>query len=441
MEVLGMFYEMNLSNGKDENCGWPDSKHCINVRNLKTAEEFKMPILNDNILVVGKTGYGKSTVTKAMLEPFINDDEEPFTVFLEIKDDFRKYMRSNDKAVIFREEIESSHNYFKWNMVKEIRQSEDWESELQAIVDILFSDLSADSRNRFWIEGAKDIFKGYIRVILYCYKNSPSNEKVINGMKYMSRMQMIKHLEQYKPNKFILRDYFGYDSEHADGYVPPKITGDMMAFLTIVLEKFAGTFCSSDGMDTVHNFLNGTYGKRLFLIYDYGKRGSSNIFFRFILQKIIENKLSQHADYSKKVLLVLDEAAVLEKDFGLMEAVTLGRGKNLQVILCTQSIEKLYCVAPEFNSEHITNASMAGFPTMIVFQPGDAQTVEFLQKIFGNRQKQVMCMPLSRYAMPQCQYVTEPIVSEEELSSLGVGECIVKIKACSPQRVNIIVED
>ena len=434
-----MFYEMNFSNKKEENCGWQVSEHSIRVRNLKNGQELEMPILNDNVLVIGKTGYGKSTVTKAMLEPFINKDKEPFTVFLEIKEDFRQYMRQDDKAVIFKEGKDTGCNYFKWNMVKEIRQSEDWESELQAIADILFSELSVDSRNKFWIEGAKGIFKAYIRVILYCYKNCPPNEQVIDGMKCMSRMQIIKHLERYQPNKSILRDYFGYDSEHANTYVPPKMTGDMMAFLAVVLEKFAGTFHSSDGEDTVHDFLNGRYGRRLFLIYDYGKRGSSNIFFRFILQKIIEEKLSQNSDCSKKVLLVLDEAAVLEKDFGLMEAVTIGRAKNLQVILCTQSLEKLYCVAPEFNSEHITNASMAGFPTLIVYQPGDIQTIEFLQKVFGNKRKQIVSLPLSRYAAPQSQYVTEPIVSEEELSGLDVGECIVKIKACSPQKVRIIL--
>lgn len=43
----------------------------------------------------------------------------------------------------------------------------------------------------------------------------------------MRLLQKIKHLEQYKPNKSVLKDYFGYESKYTDGYVTSKITGDM----------------------------------------------------------------------------------------------------------------------------------------------------------------------------------------------------------------------
>ncbi len=430
-----MYYDVSKIMKKAVGRDWPEAKNYINAYSLYNNSRIKIPILSDNMLITGKTGFGKSTIIKEVTDVVINDEIEPFTMFLEIKDDFQRYIRPKDKVVSFCDK--PNYNCFKWNLIQEIRQSDDWNSTLEAIATILFSDLMVDSRNRFWVEGAKGIFKGFINVILHYYDNSPSNQSVIGGMKYMTQTQLIEHLSKYKPNRSILRDYLGYDIEHPEKYVQPKRTGDIMAFLAVVLEKFDGTFYSSDGTDTIHDFLNGNYGKRLFLLYDYSKRSACTVFFRLILQRIIEERLSQQVDRSKKVVLILDEAPILESDFGLMSTVTIGRGNNLQVILSTQSLEKLYCIAPELNAEHITNSSLAGFPTIITYQPGDPKTIEILQKLFGNKQKQIMTMPLSRYAQPQFQYVTEPIIKEEDLSSLGVGECYVKIKNYLPQRVQI----
>ena len=430
-----MFYEIPMKNKLTYKV-WPEAEKSIPAIDIESNKHICIPMINDNILIIGKTGFGKSTLTKKVVNKFLEDEQDQFTVFLDVKDDFREYMRREDKAVCFADNA-ANFNLFRWNLVKEIRQSEDWESELEAISSMLFSDLSADSKNRFWIEAAKSVFKAYIKTILYCYKNSPSNRQLIDGLKYMSKKQLINHIAEYKPNSNVLRDYFGYTPN--EPYKEPKRTGDIMAFLNIVSEKITGPFYSEDGTDTIHDFLDGKYGKRLFLVYDYSKRASSNIFFRLILYKIIENRLSQNVDRSKKILLVLDEAPALETDFGLMQAATLARGNNLQIILGTQSLEKLYCIAPELNAEHITNASLAGFPTIISFSPGDPETINMLQEIFGNRKKYLVSFGISRYSQPVSEIKTEPIVTAEDLSSLGIGECYIKIRNAEPQRVKILL--
>ncbi len=428
-----MFYEIPA---KRNYCAWPEAKKSIGGVNVYTNEYIRIPIISDNILIVGKTGFGKSTFTKKTVDKFLEDENNQLTVFLDVKNDFREYIRGNDKAVCFTNNNEGM-NVFRWNLISEIRQSDDWESELEEISGMLFSDLMNDGKNRFWVEAAKSVFKAYLKTILYCYKNSPSNKQVIDGLKYMSKKQLISHIAEYRPNSNVLRDYLGYSPN--EPYKEPRRAGDVMAFLNTVLEKFIGPFYSNDGTDTVHDFLDNKYGTRLFLVYDYGKRASSNIFFRLILHKIIENRLSQQVDRDKKVLLVLDEAATLECDFGLMEAATLGRGNNLHVILSTQSLEKIYCIAPELNAEHITNAALAGFPTIVSFSPGDPLTVDKLQKIYGNRKKQFVSLGISRYSQPSVEIKTEPIVTAEELSSMGIGECYVKIRDADPQRVKILL--
>ncbi len=433
-----MFYEaMNrLENRQEEK--WPAAREYISGKKIPEGCKVNIPILGDNILLIGVTGYGKTTAAQQIVDAALSSEKDIFAVFLETKREFRKYITSSDKVISFSmTEKKEVYDYFQWNMIAECRRANDPYSVLDSVAELLFAELLLDGKNKFFAQGSMDIFKGYIKTILQCYKNCPCNRAVINGMKTMSYMQIIEHLLLCGSNRNIVRDYFGYDINHPEQYKMPKRAGDLMAFLSSVLNKFGGTFCSGTGIDTIRDYLDGKYGKRLFLIYDYSKRASSNLFFRFFLQRMIEEQLAQDPDRSRKLLLVLDEAPVLEGDFGLMEAVTLGRGCNLQVILTTQSLEKLYGSAPEINREHITKACLAGFPYIIAFHPGDGGTIELLMKLFGTVRKQMLTMPMSRYGQPQSQYVSEPKISEEDLSSLDIGECYVKIRSADPVRVKL----
>ena len=430
-----MFYENIRQFQECPEERWPKSAYYLAANTLPEGRYVEIPVTDDNYLLLGTTGYGKTTMTCAITDECLKHSEDTLAVFLETKRDFRRYIRPRDLVVSVSEEI-GNYRFFKWNMVAECRKSKEPEFILNAITRHLFADLKEDKRNLFFSEGAQNIFKGFIRTILYCYANNPGNKSVIDGMKHMSYQQLIEHLLKYKPNASIVRDYFGYDAAHPERYEMPKRTGDLMAFLTGVLEKFSGTFYSEDGTDTIYDFLHSKDG-RLFFVYDYAKRESSNVFFRLFLQHIIEERLGQNADISKKLLLVLDEAPVLEADIGLMQAATLGRGCNMQLIVTSQSTEKLYCIAPEINGEHVTRASFAGFSNLITFHPGDKESIEFTQKLFGTVRKQITVMGWSRYQPAATQYAVEPLVSEEDLVSLDVGECYIKIRAVPAVRVKI----
>ena len=166
------------------------------------------------------------------------------------------------------------------------------------------------------------------------------------------------------------------------------------------------------------------------------------LFTVYFLKNIILERLSQRVDRSKSVLMVLDEITELEHDFGLMQGVTLGRENKLQIIVSTQSIEKLYLLAPNLNgskSEHYTNAMLAGFPVLISFQLGDPNTIKTFQTFYGNKEKYKMIMPISRYSMPEIKLETEPIVPDEDFASLKRGECYIKIGDAEPERVQLLV--
>ena len=124
-------------------------------------------------------------------------------------------------------------------------------------------------------------------------------------------------------------------------------------------------------------------------------------------------------------------------DFGLFQAVTLGREYGLQILLTTQSMENLYGLAPDFN-RHITEGGMAGFPVILSFRPGDPATVRNLQTLFGSGYREHLILPVSRYDRADIKYEREPVVSDEDFAGLNTGECYVKIGSCPPQKAKFL---
>lgn len=424
---------------------WMKENGGVPARWMKGGKLAEIPLMPVNMLVLGTSGYGKTEFTKAYVRGILNADEKKYAVFFQIKpDDFTgEFLRPQDKVITFSDKVFSGKNLFQWNLVREIRLCgrNDWETELEGMTSILFSDILQDSRNRIWADAAKSTFKAFARRILYCSSRNPSNRELIDAMKFMKRREFMKFLGEYPPNRSILRDNFEYDPCNCQNYTIPKKGSDIFFFLQNILEKFGGSFLSETGNDTVYDYLHGNYGERLFIVHDHKKRESSKLFERYFMRYIGDEILSLSSEFSqkKKMVWVLDEIDKIGYDFGLAQAVTLGRGYGLQILVSTQSLESLYAIAPELYGEHLTNASLSGFAMTAAFHPGDPFTIETLQKLYGECMKQRMSMPCSRYDHPTIKIEMRPVVENEEFASLDIGECYIKLRSEKPERVRILI--
>ena len=448
-----MIFEMNTK--KAAYLDWPKMSRSIKAERSFDKQIIQIPVLSDNTLVAGKIGCGKTTYVKKQVEERLDADPNLYAVFFEIKpnDYSGKFMRPEDKKISFRDITGSQNNLFKWNLIKEIKQSLDPDAEIKKMSAILFEHLEEDTTKIIWAQGAKETFEGFLSTVVYCMNKNPSNYELINVMKNMKTIDFLKFLSKYKPNKGLLNKYFHYDANQFDTnkdssndtentYKIPRMGSDILVFVQNVLSKFSGSFLSKDGNDTIGEWLNGKYGNRLFITYDYEKKDSMALFTVYFLKNIILERLSQRVDRSKSILMVLDEITELEHDFGLMQGVTLGRENKLQIIVSTQSIEKLYLLAPNLSgskSEHYTNAMLAGFPVLISFQLGDPNTIKTFQTFYGNKEKYKMVMPISRYSTIETKIETEPIVRDEDFASLKRGECYIKIGDAEPERVRLLL--
>lgn len=438
-----MFFE--IPQKTDPTASWPKTNHGIAAK-LHDGSLITVPIPADvvNTLIVGVSGYGKTTFTKAFVREKYKENQNLFSVFFQVKpDDFTgEFLRPEDKVITYSDKL-FPKNTFRWNLIKEIRvhAKDEWETVLEEIASILFADLLEDKRNLIWADAGKNTFKAFILTLLHCYKNNPSNGKIISAMKNTPRKDFLKFLSKYPPNRSLLLDIFDYDFMHGDDYKLTRKASDTFFFLNNVLERFGGTFASIGGEDTLYDYLHGHYyGKRLFIVHDHKTKDSAKYFEKFIFKYIGNEILSQSSDFQgRQMLWVLDEIDKIEADIHLTQVVTLGRQFGLQTIVSTQSLESLFAIAPEFQGDHLTKASFAGFGMTVAFHPADPFTTQTLQGLYGKRIKQTVTLPLSRYDTPKIDTQWQPIVDDQDFANLGIGECFIKLYASDPVRCKILL--
>ncbi|MDY5001842.1 MAG: type IV secretion system DNA-binding domain-containing protein [Eubacteriales bacterium] len=441
-----LIYEMKLPKRKESHA-WPSGKAYITVTN-EEGTELRLPVLKSaSMLLTGVVETGKSTLCKAYVkayeEGYSGEDPDYRGVFFEIKPDdyMAAFFEKGDKVIAY--DLGSFGDAaFKWCMIRELRQARNIDAEIETLSREFFKDLiEKASHNLVWANAAKQTFKAFLSSVIYRYRDCPSNRLLIKRLRIMTHIELMRFLAQYEPNLPFLKNTFDYDPKDDSKFVMPKKGLDTMFFFDYVLQRFSGCLVE-DGGDTIHDFLHGKYGKHLFIVHDFAMADSMSMIERYFLKKMIDEKLSCSSDlYGKPLLLVLDEVDKVGYDFGLNDAVTLGRQGGLTILLSTQSIENLYKIAPEKNAEHITNGSLSGFQVVVSFRAGDPVTVEKLQTLFGTTDRVKITLGLSRLDSSQTVIVTEPKVTTEMLQQLGVGEFYVKIKEGDPVKFKILLNN
>lgn len=436
-----MLYEMPIRKSKP---AWPPGIGSVSVQ-LQGGTIAALPVLDSvDTLLVGVPGTGKTVLTKKIVAAELANRPETLAVFFELKpQDYTKcFLSPKDKVITYGGGF-PAQNQFRWNMVREVRLSEDRESEMMQIATYLFAELLKDDRNRIWAASARDTFIAFLRVIVNCYGDCPPNDRIVRDMRNTAENDFLAFLARDPQNDSLLKKVFDFDVSDQAAYQRTRRGGDVFFFLNHILDMFGGNFMS-DGMDTIYDYLHQGYGNNLFIVHDLAKSAISRPFEQYFFQKLKDSKMSASADPGwPPMLWVLDEIDKLGDgaDIGLYEVVTLGRQFQLNVVLSTQSLESLYRVASSENREHTAAGMLAGFQYIAAFRLGDPNTVSTIQSLMGTRRKQILEMPLSRYGEAKYNSALEPIVREEDLSSLNVGECYVRVQNQPPARVKILPDN
>lgn len=441
-----MLYDLPAAMQTSRAPQWPEGIGSIPATLLPDGTPVQIPILKGvNMLTFGVVGTGKTkSITEPAAEILLKADPAMKGVFFEIKRSFiDRFMGAEDKVLAHDPTAVPIGNLFVPNIIKEIRQAENPEAEMKEFAAFLFGDLlEGANQNLAWVSAAQNSFIGVLRVIVDCYPTAnTTNKTLVNALRRMTTEELLAYLARHPRNHSMLRKDWGY--EPGQSYKPTRRAQDISFFLNQAIERFCGSF-ELDGEDTLLDWLNGRFGQNLFFLYDLVSAESCRPFFLYYLKKLSDLKMSNGKRITEPILMVLDEVDKLSfgnktADFGLFRAANLGRELGLQLLVTTQSMESLYCLSPNFN-EHITNGGLAGFPYLISFRAGDPTTLETLQRLYGSEHKERVVMPASRYTEPVVKVEKEPIITDNEIASLGTGDCIVKLQSHRPQKVHLSLQ-
>lgn len=442
-----MLYDLPANISKTQLPQWPVGTGSIPAE-FSDRIEIGVPIYKGvNYLSLGVVGTGKTTsFIVPAAKGLLNSDPAMRGVFFEIKRTFIDFfMEPEDKVITHDPNAVPSNNLFVPNIIKEIRQSADREAEMRDITEFLFDELLKNAnQNRAWVEAARNSFIGVLRTIIDCYPDAnTSNWTLVNALRRMSTHELLSYLARHPRNHSMLRKDWGFDPKHPEQYTLTRRSADISFFLNQALERFSGSFeMKSEHANTIHDWLNGHYGRNLFFLYDLTSSQVSRPFFLYYMKKIKDYKLSNFANNTPPILMVLDELDKMADrgctaDWGLFQAANLGREYNLQILFASQSLENLYGLSPDFN-EHIVMGGIAGFPVTVAFRQADPVSTQRLQTLFGSEYKEHIVMPASRYAAPVVQNDIQPIVTDTEFASLKTGEAFIKIMDDYPWKVRFI---
>lgn len=400
-------------------------------------------VQNGNTLVIGTTRTGKSCFIKNVVQVLREAYPDDLFVLMDVKQDYlqdKNLYRDGDYVVSQGNIGSSGYNYFQWSMIEEALLSGEPYEELKEMVLLLFDHLPEQGQNQIFVEGAKLIFAAYLNVFIYVLVKSgkrfqmgdiPSNYDIISKYNTMSFEQKRNWIKTMPSQKALCDELLPADKQGN----PTKYAESVMSIVRVVIELFKGNFCGK-GINSIRNFL-ASKGNAMFLEFDYNKQRSSSAFFQLFLKKMIQLKMAINSLYrEKKLYLILDESMVINSDFDLVNAINVGAGCGLRVILACQSVDHLYMQVKRELNEHYGSASVAGFANVICFRPNDGNTIKAIQEKFGKADIEKMVMPIDRYQAAQVTVATDYIVGSEQLNSLGIGDAYVKIKDSKPVRVH-----
>ena len=397
---------------------------------------------NGNTLAVGTARTGKTVFLRNMAAKLREAYPNALFVFMDVKQDYindRRLFRAHDYVVSYYA-MHGCFRQFQWSWIEEALCSREPYAEIKEIDEILFESLPEQGQNQIFVESAKLAFCAFLNAFVdhllkgakpFTQEDVPPNAEVIalyNRMNFQDKRRWIKSV----PSQAVLCDETLPADKNGN---PTKYAESVLSIIRVFISMFEGNFCGN-GRDSLCGFL-GMDGSAMFLEFDYSKQRSSSALFRLFLKRLIQQKMALTSPYRhKKLDLFQDESAVLRGDADLVNALNIGAGDGIRIILACQSIDHLYMQAPSQLNEHFGKAMMAGFSNVICFRPSDSNTINAVQEKFGKADIEKMTMPADRYQAADVFSVNDYIVSSEQLTSLGLGDAYAKLKDGTPIKVH-----
>ena len=380
-------------------------------------------ILSKHLLLVGGTGSGKTNlfyhIVKQLTKRMTKDD---VMLIFDSKGDFYSKFYS-PKDILIGNSAQYRKQSEKWNIYEEITSDgKDFTSVTQCTQEIcksLFSDLvERNSSNPFFPIAARDLLASII-VALVREGVVPDNCDIKNYIDATPVEELRVLLGRHKELASVA-SYIG-------GKAGSQAQGVLSEMYSVVRDIFTGVFADS-GDFSMRKFIRQKGGRVAVIEYDLAIGDVLSPVYTLLFDLALKEALGRTATQGN-VYLIADELKLLPNLRHLEDGINFGRSLGVKILAGLQSIDQLNA---NYSSESKAKNAVSGFSSVFAFQQNDYTTREYVSQLMGRN----MILESFPEADGSIHYEKREgyTVEDWDLTSLSVGEAIVKLPSIQPFR-------
>ncbi len=349
----------------------------------------------NNILVLGSTGSGKSTAIKPILDQAIKRGDH--VLIYDEKKEYTAFFYNGKTSLIAPWDLRGEG----WNIVKDIVSEED--------AVLVANNLIAKSKSNdpMWDNGARLIFAG---MLIYLMRTKDNwNWTDLANMLKTSQVEMLAILEKYYP---IAQSFIVENSKTTQGFYVNLISN--LSWLNTLAKAWgkqnSNSFSIKEWVETSQS--SKAVKPVLIIQSDPRFEAIGAPLCNAIISLMTQFYLSNDNQAKRRTWLFIDEMANLPPNPSVQKWLELARSRGARSCIGTQSTSQIYENYGKNNADTILNL-LSIVISMRVGSAGDE--AKNTSRIFGEREVQ---RPISLDKSVPWASSKEPLVSEEDLIHL-----------------------
>ncbi|MCC8130547.1 MAG: type IV secretion system DNA-binding domain-containing protein [Ruminococcus sp.] len=380
-------------------------------------------VLSKHILLVGGTGSGKTNLFYHMVKQLKSKmTQDDVMLIFDSKGDFHKKFFS-DRDVLIGNSAQYRKQSEKWNLYEEIiadgKSYVSVSQNTQEICKSLFAKLiEKNNSNPFFPMAARDLMAS---IIIALVRNGvvPDNRDIKEYIESVSADDIRSLLGQHRDLTSVA-SYIG-------GKSGSQTQGVLSEMYSVVRDIFTGVF-SDSGDFSMRKFVRQKGGRTAFIEYDLAIGDVLSPVYTLLFDLALKEALGRTATQGN-VYLIADELKLLPNLRHLEDGINFGRSLGVKILAGLQSIDQLNA---NYENEAKARNAVSGFSSVFAFQQNDYNTREYISQLMGRN----MILETFTEADGKIQYQKREgyAVEDWDLTSLSVGEAVVKLPSISPFR-------
>lgn len=369
-----------------------------------------------NAFMLGGPRSGKSNAIKLILSkllPSLSPDD--FAVVFDPRGDYLDEFYSPKRGDLVISTLPRHRHITQgWNIFSEIRSSDPYNREMFTKDIVCRLVREDDPKQKFFVDGARNIFCGVIDNAMRLSGNTPDNRQFRDTL--CSPVFFGKKRHEWldfknNPKYAYLEDYFSNPNWNAGS--------DFRAFAKNAAENhFISNAFGGTGHFSICDFVRKRGGRVLYIEYDTSASEALGTLVGLLID-LAMNTMMANDRARGRGYFVLDELPLIECS-EIEKACNFMGGHRGSIIAAAQSHSGMYKRFGEYKADSI----IASFASLLFFQCRDAVSRDYIKNLCGKAE--VRALSSAGYTV-STRNETQYIVDDEALNRLRIGEAIVRM--------------